>query len=470
MIHYVGVPITRFDLVKTQVKSFYENFQLYKRATHDSVKMYYFSDVVDVETETTLCEAVKDAENSIGLKSDFSVRFVSKQQQKEFCKNVIQDFFIERTSKKFGGIREIHNIMSFMLKRIAAKQDNISECLIHKIDDDIFPLFFRLINGKATLKNDYSFFNDRVNILENPKVMLVGAAYGGDSCSVIEDTRRSIEVIEKFFTVAKYKKPEESWFAEAEHVCETSCTEIDDPYNLIQDKILRKNFSYADTLVKIAMLSEGIKYGSGHMVYAPSDYFDASNWCGYRECLSYGAISSRAKDTLYPTVNRGINDLITTLIQSSFDGGVYGTRAVFHAKNFEGRTNALDTKNIEQKFGYIDSIKMIEYIKNRCSGIDFGQNKTITTDFLERMRQTLDTIRLKTDSFYKLCKKSYWFSSDKYATWTNKIKEQVCLIDDFEQCFRNKILNQSIKPDCTLDNYMKAYFDNYNLWKKINEN
>ena len=229
MIHYVGVPITRFDLVKTQVKSFYENFQLYKRVTHDSVKMYYFSDVVDVETETRLHEAVKDAENSIGLKSDFCVRFVSKQQQKEFCKNVIQNFFIERTSKKFGGIREIHNVMSFMLKRISTKQDNISECLIHRIDDDIFPLFFRVINGKATLKNDYSFFNDRANILENSKVRLVGAAYGGDSCSVVEDTRRSIEVIEKFFTVAKDKNPEESWFAEAEHVCETACTEIDDP-------------------------------------------------------------------------------------------------------------------------------------------------------------------------------------------------------------------------------------------------
>jgi hypothetical protein len=361
-IHHVAVHTMRPELLFQQIAAFRENYVRFARARGTRVRFYIFID--DPRRDEEFCLVAERISKLLAGQMEFTLRLFPRSM---FAARLphSERFFFDLSLGRLGGIRCIQNISEYILSA-----DEISPGdIVHRIDDDVYPLDLRFSEDALIIEHANDFFGERESLLQRSDVKLLGSALASDSPSPVGDLYWSLKTTARFFEVYSGHSASDMWTDVARAICPSAADRVNDPDCLLDTIVLPIHASFGDVAERLADLLGNLEKGRGRIVLAPSSFYRSDRWwingpwIGPRYYTPNACVCHRAGDVLAPAFPHGNPDIVTYACESIwYQGGVWGAPPVLHLKASSRRGSLFDAAAVEQKHDYARTKAALWYL------------------------------------------------------------------------------------------------------------
>jgi len=383
----------RQQFLFSQIISFIKSQFNYKctcKITH-RILFVIVDDSCDKKTEKAYKHEVKGVAiylNNEGLANRVYIDYWGKGRQKRLLKTLKLSkgeekiFFKDAVSGKLGGVRAIQNISQIIADYYCGFNVNPADVIIHKLDDDIFPVVMSYRGNKIYQIQLIKLFfcKKRLFFKSKQKARMAASYYTIDSPSNIVDLFEIIEAIYLIFKQIKIKEIKSDKFTW--NNIKNRLYLYGTPKKIITKNLpasLKRltNLEYLKKTDRLSVLFIQIrKYlvlfnnGVNRFEYNLSNFANKTNWYTSRELIPGGCISYFASEKISSFPNFASQDILWSCLEYNKKQGIYGDFAIGHLKTGLIRSGLLDDlfKNEEElRCDFAITFYAINLIKNELN-------------------------------------------------------------------------------------------------------
>lgn len=358
--HHVAVSTIRPELLETQLITFVDNFIRHAAPRGDELSLHVFVDQPEAHRDFPAV-----AQRMRWQHAGVPIEIWDHRRVAGVLPSGAPWFDDPVLGGRRGGIRCIQNIATYVLETRCARPGD----LVHRVDDDVYPLALSLDRDVLRLDHRLDFFGERTAMFERADVRLVGAGVAGDSPSPIGDVYWSLRAAEHLLRHALAAAPGDDWSACAIDIPATCADEVDDPYGVLDTRPLPRRATFEQAFTRLVELLENLHAGRGRIAIETSAFFyDAqfggAPWIAPRFTLPNCCVSQRAGDPVNPSFILGNPDTLTYCCEQLWRGGVWGGPPVLHLKGRSRRRSLFDVEVIAEKHDYNVTVAVLRALAN----------------------------------------------------------------------------------------------------------